>query len=71
MAIVSMAMTLSFHLKGKPTALERHIAKPLGAIFWILAVLTLAVGISNYIRTIFLVPLFFFLLRFCFLCEIL
>ncbi len=50
MAIVSMAMTLSFHLKQQPTALERQIAKPLGAIFWVLAVLTLAVGISNYIR---------------------
>ncbi|KAJ4165005.1 hypothetical protein LMH87_006655 [Akanthomyces muscarius] len=52
MAIVSMAMTLSFHLKQQPTALERQIAKPLGAIFWVLAVLTLAVGISNYIRTV-------------------
>ncbi|OAA68911.1 hypothetical protein ISF_03286 [Cordyceps fumosorosea ARSEF 2679] len=52
MAIVSMAMTLSFHLKLQPTALERHIAKPLGAIFWLLAVLILVVGISNYIRTV-------------------
>lgn len=51
MAIVSVAMTLSFHLKHQPTALERQIAKPLGAIFWLLAVLILAVGISNYIRT--------------------
>lgn len=50
MAIVSMAMTLSFHLKEKPTTLEKHIAKPLGAIFWLLALLTLSVGISNYIR---------------------
>lgn len=50
MAIVSMAMTLSFHLKNQPTSLEKHIAKPLGAIFWVLAVLILAVGISNYIR---------------------
>ncbi|KAM3538374.1 hypothetical protein ARSEF1564_008710 [Beauveria bassiana] len=52
MAIVSMAMTLSFHLKHQPSKLERHIAKPLGAIFWVLAVLTLAVGIANYIRTV-------------------
>lgn len=51
MAIVSMAMTLSFHLKHQPTKLERQIAKPLGAIFWVLAVLTLTVGIANYIRT--------------------
>lgn len=50
MAIVSMAMTLSFHLKEKPTTLEKHIAKPLGAIFWLLALSTFSVGISNYIR---------------------
>ncbi|ATY64087.1 hypothetical protein A9K55_004549 [Cordyceps militaris] len=52
MAIVSMAMTLSFHLKQQPTMLEKQIAKPLGAIFWLLAVLILTVGISNYIRTV-------------------
>ncbi|XWW95468.1 hypothetical protein V2A60_003427 [Cordyceps javanica] len=52
MAIVSMAMTLSFHLKQQPTSLERQIAKPLGATFWALAVLILAVGVSNYIRTV-------------------
>ncbi|KAJ3484637.1 hypothetical protein NLG97_g7004 [Lecanicillium saksenae] len=47
MAIVSMAMTLSFHLKNEPSTLEKHIAKPLGAIFWLLAVLILAVGTVN------------------------
>lgn len=50
MAIVSVAITLSFHLNHEPSHLERKIAKPLGAIFWVLAVLTLAVGMGNYIR---------------------
>lgn len=50
MAVVSVAITLSFHLNYQPSHLERKIAKPLGAIFWILALLTLAVGLSNYIR---------------------
>ncbi|KAM3508615.1 hypothetical protein MY10362_001074 [Beauveria mimosiformis] len=56
MAIVSVAMTLSFHLKHQPTKLERQVAKPLGAIFWVLAVLTLTVGIANYIRNVRPVP---------------
>ncbi len=50
MAIVSVAITLSFHLKNEPTRLERQVAKPLGAVFWVLALLTLAVGLGNYIR---------------------
>lgn len=50
MAIVSVAITLSFHLNHEPSHVERRIAKPLGAIFWVLAVLTLAVGIANYVR---------------------
>lgn len=50
MAIVSVAITLSFHLKSEPTLLERRVAKPLGAVFWVLALLTLAVGLGNYIR---------------------
>ena len=50
MAIVSVAMTLSFHLKHQPSELERRMAKPLGSIFWALAVLLLGVGVANYIR---------------------
>ncbi|KAK8105997.1 hypothetical protein PG999_009356 [Apiospora kogelbergensis] len=37
MAIVSVAIVVSFHLRSQPTALELRIAKPLGIIFWILA----------------------------------
>lgn len=53
MAIVSVAMTLSFHLSHQPTDLERRMAEPLGAIFWVLAVLMLGLGIANYISMSF------------------
>lgn len=49
MAIVSVAITLSFHLKHQPSKLELRMAMPLGAIFWVLAVLTLSIGVGNYI----------------------
>lgn len=49
MTIVSVAITLSFHLKNQPSELELRIATPLGAIFWVLSVVTLCLGIGNYI----------------------
>ena len=49
MAIVSVAIVLSFHLKHKPTDVELRMAKPLGAIFWALSVLCLSAGVANYI----------------------
>ncbi|CEJ84816.1 Putative Duf202 domain-containing protein [[Torrubiella] hemipterigena] len=52
MAVVSVAITLSFHINHKPSAAERRMAKPLGIIFWALAILTLLVGLCNYIRTV-------------------
>ncbi|KAL2209020.1 hypothetical protein CC79DRAFT_1367222 [Sarocladium strictum] len=52
MAVVSVAITLSFHLKSQPSQIERKMAKPLGAMFWMLSVATLFVGLGNYIRTI-------------------
>lgn len=51
MAIVSVAITLSFHLKSEATPLELRMAKPLGTIFWVLAVMTLFAGLGNYIST--------------------
>ena len=48
MAIVSVAIVVSFHLRSQPTALELRIAKPLGIIFWILAFACLLVGFGNY-----------------------
>jgi hypothetical protein len=50
MAVVSVAITLSFHVKNKPSHLELRMAKPLGAVFWALSVLMLILGLGNYIR---------------------
>jgi hypothetical protein len=50
MAVVSVAIVLSFHLKSKATDIELRMAKPLGAIFWALSVACLLVGCANYIR---------------------
>ncbi|KAF4972650.1 hypothetical protein FSARC_799 [Fusarium sarcochroum] len=52
MAIVSVAITLSFHLKTEATPLELRMAKPLGTIFWALSVVTLFAGMGNYITTV-------------------
>ncbi|KAM0416146.1 hypothetical protein ACHAPD_005061 [Fusarium lateritium] len=49
MAIVSVAITLSFHLKNEASPLELRMAKPLGTIFWALSVMTLVAGMANYI----------------------
>jgi hypothetical protein len=49
MVVMSVAITLSFHLKHRATELEQRIAKPLGAVFWVLSVLTLGMGVGNYI----------------------
>lgn len=54
MAIVSVALVLSFHLKHQPSAIELRMAKPLGAIFWALSVACLGVGVANYIRESYL-----------------
>ncbi|RKU45056.1 hypothetical protein DL546_006847 [Coniochaeta pulveracea] len=52
MAIVAVAIVLSFHLKRQPTQTELRMAKPLGAIFWALSVACLFVGFANYMRTV-------------------
>jgi hypothetical protein len=49
MAVVSVAIVLSFHLKHKATEIELRMAKPLGAIFWCLSVASLCLGLANYI----------------------
>jgi hypothetical protein len=50
MAIVSIAITLSFHVKHQPTSFELRMAKPLGAVFWGMSVVMLLLGLGNYIR---------------------
>jgi hypothetical protein len=50
MAVVSVAIVLSFHLKTQPSDAELRMAKPLGVMFWVLSVSCLFVGLGNYIR---------------------
>lgn len=50
MAIVAVAIVLSFHLKSRPSPAELRMAKPLGLVFWGLSVACLLVGLGNYIR---------------------
>ncbi|KAI5271736.1 hypothetical protein E4T47_04965 [Aureobasidium subglaciale] len=52
MAVVSVAILISFHLKRQPSPLERRIALPSGIIFWFLALACLASGTANYIKTV-------------------
>jgi len=52
MAIVSVAIIISFHLKNQPSKLELRMAVPLGVIFWLLSLACLASGMATYARTI-------------------
>jgi hypothetical protein len=51
MSIVAVAIVLSFHLRKTASDIELRMAKPLGAIFWVLSVSCLGVGIANYTST--------------------
>lgn len=48
MAVVSVAIVLSFHLRHKASDIELRMAKPLGTVFWVLSVACLCLGIANY-----------------------
>jgi hypothetical protein len=52
MAIVAVAILISFHLKHAPTPIEKRVALPFGVVFWLLAIACLVSGLSNYIRTV-------------------
>jgi len=52
MAIVSVAIMISFHLKNQPTQIEKQAALPFGIIFWLLSLACLASGLANYIKTV-------------------
>jgi hypothetical protein len=52
MAVVSIAIVVSFHLKSEPSHLELRMARPLGIIFWLLSLSCLALGFGNYIKTV-------------------
>ncbi|KAI4870094.1 hypothetical protein F4820DRAFT_321212 [Hypoxylon rubiginosum] len=52
LAIVAIAIVLSFHLKSKPSHLELRMALPLGIVFWLLSLSCLVLGFGNYIKTL-------------------
>lgn len=52
MAIVSVAIIISFHLKNQPTKAEKRIALPVGLVFWILSIACLVIGCENYVKTV-------------------
>ncbi|KAK3390381.1 hypothetical protein B0H63DRAFT_112972 [Podospora didyma] len=52
LSIVSVAIVLSFHLRQEATETELRMAKPLGAVFWVLSMSCLGVGVANYIKTV-------------------
>ncbi|KAI1095811.1 hypothetical protein F5B19DRAFT_488985 [Rostrohypoxylon terebratum] len=51
MAVVAIAIVLSFHLKSQPSDLELRMARPLGIIFWLLSLACLVLGFGNYISS--------------------
>ncbi|KAJ5265385.1 hypothetical protein N7524_006403 [Penicillium chrysogenum] len=52
LAVVSLAIIISFHFRDQPTSLERRMSLPLGIIFWLLSLTSLANGFANYSRTV-------------------
>lgn len=52
LAVVSLALIISFHFKDQPTGLERRMALPLGIVFWVLSLTCLGNGFANYARTV-------------------
>lgn len=52
LAVVSLAIIISFHFRQQPSVLERRMALPLGIIFWLLSLTCLANGFFNYARTV-------------------
>ena len=52
MAVVSVAIIISFHIKSQPSDIERRFAFPFGMIFWLLSLACLGSGLANYIKTV-------------------
>lgn len=52
LAIVAMAIIISFHFRQPPTPLEKRMALPLGLVFWALSLASLGNGFANYIGTV-------------------
>ena len=52
LAVVSVAIIISFHFREKPSGLEQRMSLPLGIVFWILSITCLLNGFANYTRTV-------------------
>jgi hypothetical protein len=52
MAVVSIAILMTFHLKRQASPLEKRVAVPLGLVFWLLALACMVSGLNNYIKTV-------------------
>jgi hypothetical protein len=52
MAIVSVAILMTFHLKNQPSEIEKRFALPFGLVFWVLSLACLANGLANYLNTV-------------------
>ncbi|KAI7365604.1 hypothetical protein KC354_g4782 [Hortaea werneckii] len=52
MAVVAIAILISFHLKHSASDVEKRVALPLGLIFWGLSLACLVSGPSNYVKTV-------------------
>ncbi|KAI7350012.1 hypothetical protein KC336_g22614 [Hortaea werneckii] len=52
MAVVAIAILISFHLKHSASDVEKRVALPLGLIFWGLSLACLVSGLSNYVKTV-------------------
>jgi hypothetical protein len=52
MAVVAVAILISFHLKNEASELEKKVALPFGLIFWFLGMACLMSGLNNYIKTV-------------------
>ena len=52
LAIVSMAIIISFQFRSPPTHVEKRMSLPLGLVFWVLSLASLANGFANYVRTV-------------------
>ncbi len=52
MTVVACAIVISFHIRNPPTKLERHMAIPLGLVFWVSALACLLSGFANYIKAV-------------------
>ena len=52
MAVVSVAIVVSFHLKSRPSKAELRLALPVGIIFWLLSLACIVSGLANYLKTV-------------------